>query len=30
LYEEAFREHGLDYYLVGGHAVLRQQEATTC
>ncbi len=25
-YEEALREHGLDYYLVGGHAFYAQQE----
>ena len=26
LYEEAFREYGLDYYLAGGHAFYAQQE----
>ena len=26
VYEEALREHGLDYYLVGGHAFYAQQE----
>jgi ATP-dependent helicase/nuclease subunit A len=26
LYEEALREYGLDYYLVGGHAFYAQQE----
>ncbi len=26
LYEEALREHGLEYYLVGGHAFYAQQE----
>jgi ATP-dependent helicase/nuclease subunit A len=26
IYEEALREHGLDYYLVGGHAFYAQQE----
>ncbi len=26
LYEEAFREYGLDYYLTGGHAFYAQQE----
>ena len=26
LYEEALREHGLDYYLVGGRAFFAQQE----
>ena len=25
-YEEALREHGIDYYLVGGHAFYAQQE----
>ena len=26
VYEEAFRQHGLDYYLAGGHAFYAQQE----
>ena len=26
LYEEALREQGLDYYMVGGHAFYAQQE----
>lgn len=26
VYEEAFRDHGLDYYLAGGHAFYSQQE----
>jgi ATP-dependent helicase/nuclease subunit A len=26
VYEEALRDHGLDYYLVGGHAFYAQQE----
>src|SRR4029077_4700229 len=26
VYEEALREYGLDYYLVGGHAFYAQQE----
>ena len=26
IYEEALRDHGLDYYLVGGHAFYAQQE----